>query len=319
MVKLKNEELMWWQNGNLVPLGSMKQESSYQMSTDSLQKKFHQFVQDSSSSTRDSKKNKCEDKKRSDLSNIGGHDRNLAVNSPKTGEIKAKEVPRNLFDLNVCLTEEEEEQQQQEDAYLIQCHEKSTEIDLEVPITETNESESDKSAAEALIVLSSSKTDQPSSNGSLDWFADIISSLDIAIDSTDSFAPEGMDYFEFMTLNLAESAENQPEEHKYKNVSSSPPKGPTRRGRQRRDFQRDVLPGLTSLSRNEVTEDLHTIEGLLKAPNCRSNGPKLRTKRQCISECGDDGTLMQWGKRGRRPKRTRCSSSFQPVSPKEVF
>ncbi|KAM1411052.1 hypothetical protein ACFXTO_023969 [Malus domestica] len=33
---------------------------------------------------------------------------------------------------------------------------------------------------------------------------------------------------------------------------------------QRKDFRRDVLPGLASLSKNEVTDDLQIIEGLIR-------------------------------------------------------
>ncbi|KAM1076162.1 hypothetical protein ACFX1X_023990 [Malus domestica] len=47
-------------------------------------------------------------------------------------------------------------------------------------------------------------------------------------------------------------------------LSKRPRRGQSRRGRQRKDFQRDVLPGLASLSKNEEVDDLQIIEGLIR-------------------------------------------------------
>ncbi|OAY73473.1 hypothetical protein ACMD2_21734 [Ananas comosus] len=44
-----------------------------------------------------------------------------------------------------------------------------------------------------------------------------------------------------------------------------------RRGRGLRDFQKDILPGLVSLSRHEICKDLHTIEHELGKNKSRSN------------------------------------------------
>ncbi|KAJ4974829.1 hypothetical protein NE237_008003 [Protea cynaroides] len=87
---------------------------------------------------------------------------------------------------------------------------------------------------------------------------------------------EGIDYFEMMTLKLTETKveaywcrsqapENLKEETAAISKLSRPRRGHGRRGRQRRDFQRDILPGLASLSRHEVTEDIQTIGGLMQA------------------------------------------------------
>ncbi|KAG9452388.1 hypothetical protein H6P81_005292 [Aristolochia fimbriata] len=43
-----------------------------------------------------------------------------------------------------------------------------------------------------------------------------------------------------------------------------------RRGMRSRDFQRDVLPGLVSLSRHEICEDLHTINEVIQSTESRS-------------------------------------------------
>ncbi|KAK9103171.1 hypothetical protein Sjap_020425 [Stephania japonica] len=51
-------------------------------------------------------------------------------------------------------------------------------------------------------------------------------------------------------------------------------KGPVaslRRGRRLKDFQRDVLPDLVSLSRHEICEDLHSIGGIVRANDFRKS------------------------------------------------
>ncbi|KAJ8775012.1 hypothetical protein K2173_020016 [Erythroxylum novogranatense] len=223
-------------------------------------------------------------------------------------------------------------------------------------------------AAETLVVISSSGIRNfldnhasphqldSSLSDSLQWFAEVIS--DFVTDDENnhvSTSPNGigcedftwrvMDYFEYMTLNLKESEveechyvpptlENMKDEI---TLPRRPRRGQSRRGRQRKDFQRDILPGLTSLSRNDVTEDLQTIEGLLTATGAiqestwshlsspKSKGGRGRKRsRICATptstaatptqqqqpKCGELGLeetrLAGWGKRTRRPPRQRC-------------
>ncbi|XP_018821357.1 uncharacterized protein LOC108991532 isoform X1 [Juglans regia] len=168
--------------------------------------------------------------------------------------------------------------------------------------------------------------------------------------------PDGVDYFELMTLNLTESKvkdycykpqilENPKDEN---TLPRRPRRGQTRRGRQRKDFQRDILPSLTSLSRNEMTEDLQTIEGLIKAtggtwqsclahrnPSKSSSGrgrrrsgvphPSSIETSACLPQvqqpsCTEPGfeerSLAGWGKRTRRPPRQRCLINSPPLPPK---
>ena len=47
-----------------------------------------------------------------------------------------------------------------------------------------------------------------------------------------------------------------------------------RRGRRLKDFQRDILPGLASLSRHEICEDINILEGVLRSREYR----KMRAK-----------------------------------------
>ncbi|GMH27586.1 hypothetical protein Nepgr_029429 [Nepenthes gracilis] len=160
------------------------------------------------------------------------------------------------------------------------------------------------------------------------------------------------DYFESMTLKLtacdAEESLSKPRVPESPNVEAMGinllenqiRKGPARRGRQRRDFPRDILPGLASLSRHEVAEDLQSFEGLMRAtghawhPGSRKNAtrngsrgrywssaaappppppantnPALLKQQQLqlnTSEVGlRDRSLVGWGKTTRRPRRQR--------------
>lgn len=77
------------------------------------------------------------------------------------------------------------------------------------------------------------------------------------------------DSFELMTLELAESTADD------LSVSSKPPDinftetkdcgFKLRRGRRLKDFQKDILPGLASLSRYEIREDVNILEGVLRS------------------------------------------------------
>ncbi|CAK7326159.1 unnamed protein product [Dovyalis caffra] len=156
-------------------------------------------------------------------------------------------------------------------------------------------------AAEAIVAISSSgyqnhlddATCNPpdaSMTDPLHWFVEIVSSCGEDLESKfDAVlrAPDGednmdtsweiVDYFESMTLGLIETKEEDympkplvPENLKLEDTGTTPVptrsrRGQGRRGRQRRDFQRDILPGLTSLSRHEVTEDLQTFGGMMRA------------------------------------------------------
>ncbi|KAF2299395.1 hypothetical protein GH714_031821 [Hevea brasiliensis] len=232
-----------------------------------------------------------------------------------------------------------------------------------------------KDAAEVLIAISSSCAHdiqddtshhqvEASVSESLKWFAEIITSYKVEVennlsvsagtDSTDrgDSLPNGVDYFEYMTLNLTEAkleeyhCEPQIIENSKDEVTllRRPRRGQARRGRQRKDFQRDVLPGLASLSRNDVAEDLQTIEGLIKATGgiwqssfSQRNSPRGKGGRgrkrlganatspavtavcppQTLQpKCGElvleETRLTGWGKRTRRPPRQRCPINHPP-------
>ncbi|CAK9142385.1 unnamed protein product [Ilex paraguariensis] len=207
---------------------------------------------------------------------------------------------------------------------------------------------------------------------SLLWFVEVVSCADDLElksgkkmtgsdggDVEDSSSDE-IDYFEAMTLQLTETKEEDympkpfvPEIQKVEETGATSlrnrqRKGQTRRGRQRRDFQRDILPGLVSLSRHEVTEDIQIFGGLMRATGhywnsglTRRNGtrngaargrrrslvdtaPSVVTSPVCtplmqhLNNIGaglEDRSLTGWGKTTRRPRRQRCPAGNPPSVP----
>lgn len=162
------------------------------------------------------------------------------------------------------------------------------------------EEDNSRTAAEAIIAISltapisdsNAKTSwlplgEDSMEDPLSWFVEILipsSPPANVISHNRSSSSSSLDEFELMTLNLPElkeedfmpkplvpilnMEEDYNDEARTGNASSMAirtRRGPGRRGRQRRDFQRDILPGLTSLSRHEVTEDIQTFGGLMRA------------------------------------------------------
>ncbi|KAL7100961.1 hypothetical protein ACP275_08G027200 [Erythranthe tilingii] len=220
-------------------------------------------------------------------------------------------------------------------------------------ITDISHEEHDRIAAEAIIAMSSSspssaEVESSSNNNNLEWFAEIISSQH----------SDEMDEFELTTLKLEDTKEehyhytpfelyNNPptDDDNRASSSKSSQRGQSRRGRQqRKDFQRDVLPGLVTLSRRQVAEDFQTFEELMKGEQGGNwqlrlsqrgsvrNGrgrKRLNTttcsgaKTVCSTEmdrpvcemerpvCGieERNGLSGWGKRTRRLPRQRCSNA----------
>lgn len=234
-----------------------------------------------------------------------------------------------------------------------------------------------RNAAEAIVVLSSLSCAQvdpvinnpsenpsvdpeinnPSENPSMDplsWFADVVSlcegNVKSKCDNSREKDDEELDYFEYMTLKLEETKEEDympkplvPENLKLEETTSTLPtrtrRGPARRGRQKKDFQRDILPGLVSLSRNEVTEDIQTFGGIMKStghswqsgsssrkrgrprrqpqvtPSTSPSPPPVTTNETStplmqelnnIEVALEERSLTGWGKTTRRPRRQRC-------------
>ncbi|XP_010554297.1 PREDICTED: uncharacterized protein LOC104824067 [Tarenaya hassleriana] len=215
----------------------------------------------------------------------------------------------------------------------------------------------------AIGVFARPSSSAESSEHILQWFAETIyvhgENIDQKLDtfltskgsqknngaSSSSSIDEEVDYFEAMTLQLPEVTEDGympkssvPEGLKFEEPSGPalvsgqrPRRGSSRRGRQRRDFQRDILPGLMSLSRHEVTEDIQMFDGFMRAMGItwisssarRKTGSTRGRRRRHITaippsgqhlnngngdiEAGlEDRNLTGWGKMTRRPRRQRC-------------
>ncbi|GMJ09554.1 hypothetical protein like AT1G13940 [Hibiscus trionum] len=239
-----------------------------------------------------------------------------------------------------------------------------------------------KVAAEAIVAISSSlwgnnsdivdcNPSQNSMTDPLNWFVETISSFGEDLESKfealtrgkygdrDESSLKEVDYFESMILNLEETREEDympeplvPKHFKVEETGTTSllttrtRRGPGRRGRQRRDFQRDILPGLVSLSRHEVTEDLQTFGGIMRATghpwnsgvtrrnstrtgcglgrrrSVTSSSPPLVAATTCMPltqqlnhniEVGlEDRSLTGWGKTTRRPRRQRCPTGNLP-------
>ncbi|KAK6133750.1 hypothetical protein DH2020_032461 [Rehmannia glutinosa] len=211
-----------------------------------------------------------------------------------------------------------------------------------------------RNAAETIFAISSScpkiNSDKASLSEALIWFVDAVSSHANELENPsrkESRAKE-MDDFEAMTLQIAETKEEDympkpfileiPKMDDDTSANALPTRsrrGQTRRGRQRRDFQRDILPGLTTLSRHEVTEDLQTFGGLMRATGhswssglMRRNGGGRGRRRAVVVEnvpsaiasqiCTplmplEDRSLTGWGKTTRRPRRQRCPAGNIPT------
>lgn len=256
---------------------------------------------------------------------------------------------------------------------------KQKEASLQLPEHKPEQTQNEvvRVAAEAIVAISSSSQidticSDPSDNplGSLGWFVGIVVSFESELESKskeiiveDSMivarptTTMEMDYFEAMTLQLEETKEQDylpkpfvPEVQPVEDAGATSLTNRTRRGqgrwgRQRRDFQRDILPGLASLSRHEVTEDIQTFGELMRATghswnsgSKRRNGgtrgrrrmviettpvtvstplsPPLKQNLSNIVSSLEDKSLTGWGgKTTRRPRRQRCPADHPPAVP----
>ncbi|KAK1437717.1 hypothetical protein QVD17_03513 [Tagetes erecta] len=295
---------------------------------------------------------------------------NKQIDEKKDAEIK------HHFDLNSCVTGD--------DNLLVtksfkSSKKKTMEIDLEAPaVSEIDEEdehketdpkpdhieskELEKIAAEAIVAISSQQANDYDidNDNPLLWFVDVINSCEKNTAST----TREMDEYEKLTLQLEETKEEdymptplapdfqEPDEVAPDLTNCRPRRGQARRGRPRKDFQRDTLPGMTSLSRHEITEDLQIFGGLMKATghswnlgSTRKNGKRhvARGKRKVkvvettpaasispptpvklsppckqvnsVQVLGlDERSLTGWGKTTRRPRRQRCATAGNSVA-----
>ncbi|KAL7609697.1 hypothetical protein Lser_V15G11599 [Lactuca serriola] len=263
---------------------------------------------------------------------------------------------KNHFDLNSCVTEDEEllvTVTVTTESVKSSKKKMTMEIDLEAPAVSEIEEEAiqcgeehkktielEKIAVEAIVEISSQQEDQvgPTENDDpLLWFVEVIEKNTV-------FATRETDEYEMLTLQMEESKEEdympaplvpdvqEPDEVVGPGPGSRPRRGQARRGRPRRDFQRDILPGMESLSRHEITEDLQIFGGLMRATGhswnfgtMKRNGKRVgaqgRRKGKAVEITTaattplpppppvvglEERSFTGWGKTTRRPRRQRC-------------
>ncbi|KAJ4879297.1 hypothetical protein Rs2_36351 [Raphanus sativus] len=185
----------------------------------------------------------------------------------------------------------------------------------ETPTEEEKPPEFEKTAAETIVAISSAccldrEPEEAAAAASspetviLHWFAETVDThrenLDQKLASRNNQARSlsEIDYFESMTLQLPEITEEEytpkplvPEDIVLEETTTTttsvaaaahqrPRRGNARKGKQRRDFQRDILPGLVSLTKHEVTEDIHLFDGFMRAATGSSWTPTGLTTRK---------------------------------------
>ncbi|KAL4582027.1 hypothetical protein LXL04_006564 [Taraxacum kok-saghyz] len=199
-------------------------------------------------------------------------------------------------------------------------------------------------AAEAIVSISIFQQPPENPIDNLTWFADVITN---ELEKSLVEKSEEIDYFEYMTLKLQDSKENYDdfykpvttEDEKVADNTSlllkrTPRKGQGKRGKQKKDFQKDILPNIVTLSRREVTEDLQIFEdvfsstgvfwqsslskrksggggrsgrgrrrGMVVEPSCRPLPPPEQCRELALEK-----SLGGWGRRTRRLPRQRCSN-----------
>ncbi|KAG0501457.1 hypothetical protein HPP92_001529 [Vanilla planifolia] len=239
--------------------------------------------------------------------------------------------------------------------------------------TENNALITEAAANIIKLSLDGSKPKDHVPGNALDWLAKVILSNtegststavgDYCLDAPDN----GFDLFEIMTLKLEEMKPELPcwrtwEVDSAKDIEQSKSSillGKLRRAqgkkrRQKKDFQKDVLPGLATLSRQEAIEDLQTIgelmkesglplEVLLGTKSMINRGTKARHRRRQktrtaavasiivdigspealfmaknngeISEYKTNGKhMLGWGSKTRRCRSQRCSPIRIPAT-----
>jgi len=182
-------------------------------------------------------------------------------------------------------------------------------------------------AAENIVALSrNTPTAAEASDDTLQWFADlaVLNINDLAEQAefqayTNDSSNDESDSFESLTLKLEETKVDEfwsrplePETTTDEQTVSAahlltkPRRGQQRRRRQKRDFQRDVLPGLSSLSRPEITEDVQLLEGLVQA-----SGGSWESSLTRRGRCGGRA-------RGRKPRKTVVTVIVEEEEEEEV-
>jgi hypothetical protein len=221
-------------------------------------------------------------------------------------------------------------------------------IDLEVPACEDAAA---TAAAEDILALSMDVPATP--DNILQWFAELaVSRIDghaKQVEVGDSSDGDDLDSFESLTLKLEETKgvefsswpltpaiTNDEQTISPVNLLTKPKRSQQRKRRQKRDFQKDILPSMSSLCRPEIIEDIELLEGLVQMTGGswessltrrrRTRGKKSKkslpdpieeevqisppTKPDGVGLEAEDRSMIGWGRTTRRCRRPRCPSGI---------
>ncbi|XP_078178044.1 uncharacterized protein LOC144572367 [Carex rostrata] len=197
-------------------------------------------------------------------------------------------------------------------------------------------------AAEAILAISASVPPNQNSTDTLAWFANVATSNSIEISSEtelDVSSDEGsVESFEALALKLEETkleegyhdcANSKMHEVEMQDVATAlTTRALPRRGRrrQKKDFQKDILPGLVHLKKREVTEDLQIFGKVgptkrvgRKPKNVEPDpvpvGPSCQTG---VAPMAGEGLVsaLGWGQITRRCRKQRLPHGKVSVNPK---
>ncbi|CAM0876340.1 unnamed protein product [Alopecurus aequalis] len=265
----------------------------------------------------------------------------------------------NFFDLNDDAPNEDNSESDE-------CHVTSSQnnhakrmfvIDLEVPACEDAAA---TAAAEDILALSMDVPTTDTPENMLRWFAELaVSGNDCNAGEVEvqgcignSSADDDFESFESLTLKLEETKTivgfcSRPlapavanDEHTVSpvNLLTKPKRGQQRKRRQKRDFQKDILPSISSLCRPEIIEDIQLLEGLVQTTGgswessltrrrrTRGKKPKKKPADTTVEEEepetsppakadgagleAEDRSMIGWGRTTRRCRRPRCPSGI---------
>ncbi|KAM0924763.1 hypothetical protein ACQ4PT_004692 [Festuca glaucescens] len=223
-------------------------------------------------------------------------------------------------------------------------------IDLEVPACEDAAA---TAAAEDILALSTDVPATDTPDNILQWFAELaVSRIDghaRQVEVGNSSDGDDLDSFESLTLKLEETKgvefcswplapaiTNDEQTVSPVNLLTKPKRSQQRKRRQKRDFQKDILPSMSSLCRPEILEDIELLEGLVQMTGGswessltrrrRTRGKKSKkslpdpveeevqisppTKPVGVGLEAEDRSMIGWGRTTRRCRRPRCPSGI---------